>query len=110
MNKLFLTLCAVALATSATQVFAAERADPLTEERPGTPTTIIEAHPGNAAMPMGGVDMKSMDLNSDGMLSKDEFMAKQAARYDAMKKNAQGMVDMNDMMMMHGHDAAKCQH
>ena len=49
-----------------------------------------------------GMDMKAMDTNSDGMVSKDEYMKYQEAQYEKMKKNKDGMVDMKDMGMMHG--------
>ena len=46
------------------------------------------------------MDMKMMDMNNDGMLSRDEFMKHHEAMYDKMKKNKDGMVDMKDMGMM----------
>ena len=46
------------------------------------------------------MDMKTMDRNGDGMVSKDEFMKHHEAMYDKMKKNKDGMVDMKDMGMM----------
>jgi hypothetical protein len=59
------------------------------------------------------MDMKTMDANGDGMVSKDEFMKHHEMMYDKMKKNASGMVDMkefekmrHDMGMMH-HDKPK---
>ncbi len=48
-------------------------------------------------------DMKSMDANGDGMISKDEFMKFHEAKFDKMPKNKDGMVMMKDMEMMH-HD------
>ena len=47
-----------------------------------------------------GMDMKAMDTNGDGMISKDEFMKAHEAMWDKMKKNSKGMVDMKDMEMM----------
>jgi hypothetical protein len=44
--------------------------------------------------------MKGMDANGDGMISKEEFMAYQEKKWDAMKKNSSGMVDAKSM----GHD------
>jgi len=49
-------------------------------------------------------DMKSMDANGDGMISKDEYMKSSgatAAKWDAMSKNKDGMVDMKAMQMEH---------
>ena len=45
--------------------------------------------------------MKMMDANSDGMISKDEFMKHHEKMYESMKKNKEGMIDMKDMKMMH---------
>ena len=47
------------------------------------------------------MDMKAMDTNGDGMISKDEFMRAHEMKWDKMKKNSAGMVDMKDMEMMH---------
>lgn len=47
------------------------------------------------------MDMKAMDTNGDGMISKDEFMKYHQMKWDKMKKNSAGMVDMKDMGMMH---------
>ncbi|MEJ7668593.1 MAG: hypothetical protein WKH97_07650 [Casimicrobiaceae bacterium] len=47
-----------------------------------------------------GMDMKMMDTNNDGMVSRDEFMKHHEATYEKMKKNKDGMVDMKDMGMM----------
>ena len=57
----------------------------------------------NAGMTM---DMKAMDVNSDGMVSKDEFMSYHEGMYEKMKKGQNGMVSIKDMEMMHG-DAMK---
>lgn len=46
------------------------------------------------------MDMKMMDANNDGMLSRDEFMKHHEAMYEKMKKNKDGMVDMKEMGMM----------
>ena len=47
------------------------------------------------------MDMKKMDTNGDGMISKDEFMKYHEAMYDGMQKNKDGMVDIKTMSMMH---------
>jgi len=49
---------------------------------------------------MRSADMKMMDTNKDGMLSRDEFMKHHEGMYEKMKKNKDGMVDMKDMGMM----------
>jgi len=47
------------------------------------------------------MDMKAMDTNHDGMISKKEFMKYHEDMWAKMKKNKSGMVDMKDMEMMH---------
>ena len=49
----------------------------------------------------GGMDMKMMDANNDGMISKEEFMKHHEAMYEKMKKGSNGMVSLKDMQMMH---------
>ncbi len=46
------------------------------------------------------MDMKMMDTNSDGMISKEEFMKHHESMYDKMKKDSNGMVSTKDMQMM----------
>ena len=48
------------------------------------------------------MEMKAMDTNHDGMISKKEFMKFHEDMWAKMKKNKSGMVDMKDMEMMHG--------
>jgi hypothetical protein len=47
------------------------------------------------------MDMKAMDTNHDGMISKKEFMKFHEDMWAKMKKNKAGMVDIKDMEMMH---------
>ena len=47
------------------------------------------------------MDMKAMDTNHDGMISKKEFMKFHEDMWAKMKKNKLGMVNMKDMEMMH---------
>ena len=54
---------------------------------------------GGAGM-KGGMDMKMMDINNDGMISKEEFMKHHESMYDKMKKGSNGMVSQKDMQMM----------
>ena len=56
---------------------------------------------GNMAMKDGmGMQMvKMMDMNNDGMISRDEFMKHHESMYDKMKKGSGGMVSMMDMQM-----------
>jgi len=51
---------------------------------------------------MGMQMIKAMDMNSDGMISRDEFMKHHEAMYDKMKKGSNGMVSVMDMQMMMG--------
>lgn len=46
------------------------------------------------------MDMKMMDPNNDGMISKEEFMKHHESMYDKMKKGSNGMVSMKDMQTM----------
>lgn len=55
-----------------------------------------------SVLAMDDMDMKKMDANGDGMISKSEFMKYHEAMWSKMKKNKNGMVDMNDMGMMQG--------
>ena len=50
-----------------------------------------------------GMELRAMDTNKDGMISKQEFMAFHEARFDAMKKNEDDLVDVKDMHPMHHH-------
>jgi len=54
---------------------------------------------GGAGM-KGGMDMKMMDTDNDGMISKQEFMKHHESMYDKMKKGSNGMVSTKDMQMM----------
>ena len=47
-----------------------------------------------------GMDMKMMDTNKDGMISKEEFMKHHESMFDKMKKDSNDMVSMKDMHMM----------
>ena len=45
-------------------------------------------------------DMKKMDTNGDGMVSKDEYMSYHESIYNSMKKGSNGMVSTRDMETM----------
>ena len=47
-----------------------------------------------------GMGMKMMDVNNDGMISKEEFMKYHESMYDKMKKGSGGMVSIKDIQMM----------
>lgn len=47
-------------------------------------------------------DFKAMDANSDGMISRDEYLRYYGSRFDRMKRDDKGMVMMKDMMMFDG--------
>ncbi len=47
------------------------------------------------------MDMKMMDTNHDGMVSKEEFMAYHEAMWNKMKRNPAGMAMMSDVEMMY---------
>lgn len=53
----------------------------------------------NMKSDMKMMDMKMMDKDSDGMISKTEFMNAHEMMFDHMK-NSEGMVSVKDMAMM----------
>ena len=63
---------------------------------------MMKPHSMQGGMAMqGGMDMKMMDTNGDGMISKAEFTKHHDSMYDKMKKDGNGMVSIKDMQMMH---------
>ena len=68
----------------------------------GVASVSISAVAADDVKPQGMMmDMKAMDTNHDGMISKQEFMKYHEKMWAMMKKNKSGMVDMKDMEMMH---------
>lgn len=49
----------------------------------------------------GMMQMKNMDTDNDGTISKEEFMKAHEAMWDGMKKNKDGLVDIKEMQKMH---------
>jgi EF hand len=49
----------------------------------------------------GMMQMKNMDTDNDGTVSKEEFMKAHEAMWDGMKKSKDGLVDVKEMEMMH---------
>lgn len=47
-------------------------------------------------------DMKAMDTNGDGMISKEEYMKHSEMMFEGMQKNKDGMIDMKHMSMTKG--------
>ena len=81
MNKVnLLTIAFSLVATGCTAIAAEEK----------------KAGDGMMGTSMMGNMLKKMDANSDGMLSKDEFMKGHEQMFDMMK-NKDGMVDMKNM-------------
>lgn len=120
-QSIFLVTCALACGA----VFAQAPAAPASPASPSSPAATETMPPAGAGMqpggPMGkggpgmamggmggahmgmGMDMKAIDTNSDGMISKKEFDSHHQAMWKKMKtKN--GMVSIADMeaMMMQG--------
>lgn len=49
----------------------------------------------------GMMQMKNMDTDNDGTVSKEEFMKAHEAMWEKMKKNKDGFVDVKAMQMGH---------
>jgi hypothetical protein len=47
------------------------------------------------------MQMKNLDPDNDGTVSKEEFMKAHEAMWDKMKKNKDGLVDVKEMQMGH---------
>ncbi len=48
----------------------------------------------------GMTQMKNMDTDNDGTVSKEEFVKAHETMWDEMKKNKDGLVDVKEMQMM----------
>ena len=70
------------------------------EHAPGTVDKSMDHKMG--AMAHRQKHAKAMDTNSDGMISRDEFLQHHGAMYDKMKKNSKGGVDLKDFGTMKG--------
>jgi hypothetical protein len=108
-RSIFLATCALACSAA----FAQAPTSPASPASPTSPAAIdapagAATKPG-AAMPMGaggpgmgmhgGIDMKAMDANGDGMISKKEFDSHHEAMWKKMKSK-NGMVSIADMEAM----------
>ena len=51
---------------------------------------------------MDKMEMKKMDANNDGMVSREEFMKYHETMWGKIKKNDKGMAMMNDVQMAYG--------
>ncbi len=58
-------------------------------------------HRGQGQQGMMHSQMKSMDANGDGLITRDEFMAAHEAMWDKMPKNSAGAVSVADMEKAH---------
>jgi hypothetical protein len=118
-SSIFLAACALACSATFAQA-PASPADPASPTSPAandaTPPAGAGMKPGGAmgkagpGMGMGGMggahmgmDMKAMDTNGDGMISKKEFDSHHEAMWKKMKSK-NGMVSISDMeaAMMQG--------
>ena len=107
MNKLICTLFAAGLSAGS---YCALAADSYNTEDLGTKDTPQQQDlvDGKSKTPMHrpmahrdrmmhSDNMKMMDTNGDGMISKDEYMSYHEQRYGRMHQNSEGMVSMRDM-------------
>ena len=62
---------------------------------------VTKSHPGMDMKDHMGMNMKGLDANGDGMISKEEFMRFHEAMFDRMK-GKDGAIATNDMQAMHG--------
>jgi hypothetical protein len=101
MNKLFFVFSCAVIATGFNAVIAADRQDTMPMPA-GTADMKMKSSTemmNKDMMHKNGMNMKSLDTNNDGMISKQEFMTHHEKMYDSMKKNKDGMVDLKDMGM-----------
>lgn len=96
MKKIFFVSSCLAILTGFGVVVAADRQDAM--PRPAD-TNGMKMKSSTELMSKNGMDMKGIDANYDGMISKPEFMTHHEKMYDSMKKNKDGQVDMKDMEM-----------
>jgi hypothetical protein len=66
-----------------------------------SPSTMETTHAKGKRHKRMKTEIKAMDSNHDGMISKEEFMSYHEAKYDHMTKNKNGMVDVSAMGRMH---------
>jgi EF hand len=99
---LFAVLCGTAVAASAQDTTAKEGMTPKAgaATKDGMPMKEGMAPKEGMGKKMG-TDMKAIDANGDGMISKDEFMKHHEAMFDKMKKGSNGMVSVKEMEAMH---------
>ncbi len=99
---MFAVLCGTALAASAQDTTPKDGTTPKAGmgAKDGMPMKEGMAPKEGMGMKMG-MNMKAMDVNGDGMISKEEFMKHHEAMFDAMKKGSNGMVSLKDMEAMH---------
>lgn len=116
MNKLFIAMSTVIVVSSINVAFAqvgvpgagstgtggANAAELKQDPSVTGGTPDIKPEPMKPMMHKGGMGMKDVDANHDGMVSKQEFMTHHEAMYDHMKKNKDGTVNMADMGMVSG--------
>ena len=94
MNKLISTGIACVLSSAGLTAIAQDTTKKQDSMKGGT--AMKEGMP----MKEGKMDMKMMDANGDGMISKKEFVKHHESMYDKMKKGSNGMVSVKDMEMM----------
>ena len=88
MNRKFVSIAISAAFLSASAAAGAQTTGPKSGETPAS-----------HASTQYQIDFKVMDANSDGMISREEYVNYYGGRFDRMKRNDKGMVMMNDVRM-----------
>lgn len=86
MKKLTVSVCTAVLLGASAAVIAADQVDHMKD---AACKEHMEAH------------LKMMDIDSDGLISKTEFMNHHTTMWDKRPKDANGMVRIEDMKMKH---------
>ena len=67
-----------------------------------TPSTSTAPKPMTGSTAGKSMEFKSMDANSDGWVTREEYLTFYGSRYDGMKRNDKGYVSWSDMQSSDG--------